>query len=177
MSTPEETATKLVSQISYPLPEDWVNDPEYAAAIREIWPSVVAANMKLISDAIRDDRDHAQAWPCDGEGDESGNFRCRKELRIAGLEHEIAALQSKLALAVRFQLSTGRNAVFVEDRGEMAWCVCDGSLCLNRDGEWEYEPLPSNRDDAFIARTRYSLDEAMTSAKAAILADELGVKS
>lgn len=35
------------------------------------------------------------------------------------------------------------------------------SYCLNRDGEWEYEPQPSSRDDAFIDRCRFrSLDEA-----------------
>lgn len=34
--------------------------------------------------------------------------------------------------------------------------------CLNREGEWEYEPLPSNRDDEFYARCRFaSLEDAV----------------
>lgn len=27
--------------------------------------------------------------------------------------------------------------------------------CLNKDGEWEYEPMPSNRDEKFIFRCRF----------------------
>lgn len=40
------------------------------------------------------------------------------------------------------------------------WIAADS--CLNRDGEWEYEPQPSSRDDEFYARCRFaSLDEAV----------------
>ena len=28
-------------------------------------------------------------------------------------------------------------------------------FCLSKLGEWEYEPMPSSRDDAFLARCRY----------------------
>lgn len=33
--------------------------------------------------------------------------------------------------------------------------------CLNNKGGWEYEPMPSSRKDNFLARTRFSLDEAI----------------
>ena len=36
---------------------------------------------------------------------------------------------------------------------------------LNTDGEWEYEPLPSSRDDDFLARTRFA---SLTDAGAAV---------
>jgi hypothetical protein len=39
--------------------------------------------------------------------------------------------------------------------GRDLWKVMKGSECLNKDGEWEYEPMPSSRDDAFIARCRF----------------------
>jgi len=29
------------------------------------------------------------------------------------------------------------------------------SNCLNKEGEWEYEPMPSSRDDDFLARCRW----------------------
>ena len=29
-------------------------------------------------------------------------------------------------------------------------------LTLNKDGEWEYEPSPSNRDDDFLSRCRFN---------------------
>jgi hypothetical protein len=42
------------------------------------------------------------------------------------------------------------------------WAVRQLSHCLNRDGEWEYQPQPSSRDDAFYARCRFdSLEQAL----------------
>lgn len=41
------------------------------------------------------------------------------------------------------------------------YAVRDGrSGCLNKKGEWEYEPMPSSRDDAFYARCRFPSFEA-----------------
>lgn len=43
------------------------------------------------------------------------------------------------------------------------WAIYRNSLVLNRDGELEYEPLPSSRDDEFYARCRFDTPaEAMT---------------
>jgi hypothetical protein len=42
------------------------------------------------------------------------------------------------------------------------WVALWRGDCLNRDLTWEYEPLPSNRSDEFLARTRFSLSEALT---------------
>lgn len=41
------------------------------------------------------------------------------------------------------------------------WAIVDMGYCLNTDGEWEPEPRPSNRDEAFIERTRFPLFVAM----------------
>lgn len=35
------------------------------------------------------------------------------------------------------------------------FAVRNGSMCLNKKGEWEYEPMPSSRDDAFYDRCRF----------------------
>lgn len=43
----------------------------------------------------------------------------------------------------------------VEWRGGDAWVIVDSSYVLNREGEWEYEPLPSSRTEQFITRTRW----------------------
>jgi hypothetical protein len=41
--------------------------------------------------------------------------------------------------------------------GSRLWAVRDASgSVLNKLGEWEYEPLPSSRDDEFLARCRYA---------------------
>lgn len=47
----------------------------------------------------------------------------------------------------------------IERRGEDAWAVVDGGLVLNQTGEWEYEPSPSNRDEAFLKRARFRTAE------------------
>ena len=64
------------------------------------------------------------------------------------------------------------QAVYVEWRGRrygkgpVLWAVTRLNSCLNKSGEWEYEPQPSSRDDAFIARCRWtSLDEALAAAR------------
>ena len=40
-------------------------------------------------------------------------------------------------------------------RAEAAWAIVGDSYVLNRDGEWEYEPFPSSRDEDFFARCRW----------------------
>lgn len=80
---------------------------------------------------------------------------------------EILRLQKMLNKAIVFKLSDGRLRITVESRGDDRWVVCDGGCCLNRDGEFEYEPLNSNRGEEFIARTRFSFEEAWELAEAA----------
>jgi len=42
------------------------------------------------------------------------------------------------------------------------WAVLRGPLALNNEGEWEFEPMPSNRDDEYYKRCRYdTLDDAI----------------
>lgn len=78
-----------------------------------------------------------------------------------------------LAIAIRFVISDDRlNPVMVERRSRLSdvpsWAVTRGGSCLAKDGQWEIEPLPSSRDDAFRQRCRWSdLGEAITAAKAA----------
>jgi hypothetical protein len=35
------------------------------------------------------------------------------------------------------------------------WAICRGSMCFNKQGEWEHEPMPSSRTMPFFARTRF----------------------
>jgi hypothetical protein len=79
--------------------------------------------------------------------------------QIDELGNEIVKLESMLNRAVRFQVA---KDVFVEKRGEDAWCVnVFGGTVLDRDLQRHYEPSPSSRTDEFIAATRFSLKEAM----------------
>lgn len=40
--------------------------------------------------------------------------------------------------------------------GTSRWVIKERSLVLNRDGDWEYEPIPSSRDEEYKARTGWS---------------------
>lgn len=46
-------------------------------------------------------------------------------------------------------------AITVQYRGDGAWAVCHGGFCLGIDGEWDYEPSPSSRDDDWLATHRF----------------------
>jgi hypothetical protein len=66
--------------------------------------------------------------------------------------------------------------ITVEDGGsEYGWAVRKSARrCLNRDGEWEHEHIPSERSDEWLAEHRFPEAEAIERAKAAV--DEIRVK-
>lgn len=42
------------------------------------------------------------------------------------------------------------------EKGNRTFAVrTPGGECLNKNGEWEHEPLPSNRDEQFLERCRF----------------------
>jgi len=42
-----------------------------------------------------------------------------------------------------------------QENGIDKWAIRETGCCLAKDGEWEIEPMPSNRDDAFLERCRW----------------------
>lgn len=72
-----------------------------------------------------------------------------------------------LNCAMSFQLVKHRNdskhepEILLQKRSEEKWAiVVDGVEVLNSNGDLEYEPMPSNREDDFLKRTRFSLEKA-----------------
>lgn len=65
------------------------------------------------------------------------------------------------------------GAVKIEEVGQIEgpslWAVRQNGNCLNKQGEWEWEPMPSGRDDEFLARCRFA---SASEARAAITAKE-----
>jgi len=57
--------------------------------------------------------------------------------------------------------------VTVEWRGRDLWAVMRHGSALGSDGEWDYEPSPSNREDDWLATHRFDLDTALKLAKQA----------
>jgi hypothetical protein len=73
---------------------------------------------------------------------------------------------------IRYQVGEpgiGESYIYIEYRGTQdndpipgwkpeeteRWAIVRNSMCFNRQGEWEYEPLPSSRTAPFFARTRF----------------------
>ncbi|OPC83038.1 hypothetical protein B4N89_20715 [Embleya scabrispora] len=55
----------------------------------------------------------------------------------------------------------------VEYRGRDLWAVTRHSRCLGRDGTWDYEMRPSEREDDWLREHRFDLDTALELARAA----------
>jgi hypothetical protein len=73
------------------------------------------------------------------------------------------------------------NSVAFEERSwgsfGVTWAIISGSSCLNKDGQWEYEPMPSSRDDEFFSRCRFtSVDEAVKTLLASPEFDKITMK-
>lgn len=87
--------------------------------------------------------------------------------RLMANTDRIAKLEARLASASRFTLfHMGTRCVSADWApqmdGSVKWAVRDAGWCLGKGLEWEYEPMPSSRDDDFLARCRFdTLDEAM----------------
>ena len=94
---------------------------------------------------------------------------------MSGYDHARENLQDKLAiaekrLAAASEFSFGERITIMRRKqrdGTSKWSVNDDSngSVLNADGEWEYEPSPSNRSDEFIAATRFTFEEAWAKAE------------
>lgn len=59
-------------------------------------------------------------------------------------------------------------SVNVEASGHGRWAVRNMSRCLNKSGEWEYEPQPSSRTSEWLDTVRWdNVDDAIAAAKEA----------
>jgi hypothetical protein len=51
--------------------------------------------------------------------------------------------------------------------GQIRWAVCWLGRCLDDQGEWDHEPIPSYREDGWLDSHRFDLDTALRLAKEA----------
>lgn len=71
---------------------------------------------------------------------------------------------ARVASYVLGEGADGFNRVTLEEalqrNGSILWAVRkQGGSCLNKQGEWEFEPMPSSRDAAFFHRCRWESPE------------------
>jgi hypothetical protein len=68
---------------------------------------------------------------------------------------------------------THRWCLTVADAGD-GWAIRKASMCLNRRGEWELEPVANARDAAFLGRCRFERHTALARARQVV--DRLTVR-
>lgn len=88
-----------------------------------------------------------------------------RDLRTGAQEiRDLLALVRKARYYEIGRSKTEGMDIWVCWRGGENWAVTSGpsgGSCYTREKEWEYEPLPSSRDEKYLARARYTLEEAM----------------
>lgn len=104
------------------------------------------------------------ARPWNAEAISSGNL---KRLSDEALIEELQRLVKNHDVLQPVRYRFRNENIFIEradrrlaDRWHVMWKVLSGGWVLNSSGEWEYEPMPSSRDDEFLTRTRFSISEA-----------------
>ncbi|MDG4791988.1 hypothetical protein O7626_39940 [Micromonospora sp. WMMD1102] len=65
-------------------------------------------------------------------------------------------------------LDAAAFTITVAYRGHGLWAVLRRRWCLGADGEWEFEPIPSERTAAWLAAHRFDLDTALRLAAAEV---------
>jgi len=82
----------------------------------------------------------------------------KAQARITELESIVA---DRLSKATKFCVFSKNDMhIYVELRSNGLWAVTHLGECLTADGDWLYEPLSSNRTEDFLARTRFSFNDA-----------------
>lgn len=77
----------------------------------------------------------------------------------------------------RYGVTEIRIVERIQRDGSALFAVTQRGWTANKDGEWEYEPIPSSRDDAYLARCRWDDWEMAALMADRMLADELAERS
>ena len=68
---------------------------------------------------------------------------------------------------ITFAITVAWRGSMFADRLDQCWAVVRAGKCLNRRGEWDYEPSPSSRTDRWIKGHRFTLEKALELARKA----------
>lgn len=85
----------------------------------------------------------------------------------------MSAIPEPVAIATRYEVSClpedhderSYMSVSVEYRGHGKWAASRMKRCYDIDGNPDWEPTPSSREDEWLARFRFDLDTALAVAK------------
>ena len=109
--------------------------------------------------------------PTNTEGDDNridnAEFVAAAHNALPALIAELRELRELVGLATEFEpIEDVKISLRSAVDGRRRWAVVIHNSVLAKDGELEYEPLPSSRTEEFIKRTRYdSIQEALAAAR------------
>lgn len=93
-----------------------------------------------------------------------------QRIRFRHTRQPIRAVEWRVGPADDFQRGISEIRIVTRGQrdGSTLYAVTQRGWTANKDGEWEYEPIPSSRDDAYLQRCRWD-DWEM----AALMADRM----
>ena len=77
------------------------------------------------------------------------------------------ATQYAVTLLPETDINSPFYEITVDYRGHGLWAITRHRECMNHDGGWDWEPIPSEREDDWLAAHRFDLDTALRLAKEA----------
>jgi hypothetical protein len=84
-----------------------------------------------------------------------GSFASGQAAKLLIAEHTTPEFEPVSWKPVKSANREIRVDVALQLKGPAKFAIRSTGSCLCKDGEWEYEPSPSSRDDEFLARARY----------------------
>lgn len=111
-------------------------------------------------------RDEFEAWKRTQVDQDAWSAVLWATARAAKKEREDGAVVAAYALPAP---ARAHDEIRIERARQMSgpdlWAVRYRGDVLNKQGEWEWEPMPSGRDEDFLARARFATsDEAIAAA-------------
>lgn len=73
----------------------------------------------------------------------------------------------EIAVLPESDINYRHYAIQVEYRGDQRWAVLHFGSCLGADGEWDYEPSSTSREDDWLDTHRFPLERALQLAEQA----------
>lgn len=88
--------------------------------------------------------------------------------RSVTLAVTVRVTQHSVSVLPESSINHGSFEVTVDYRGGGRWAVKNRGFCLSATGEWDYESIPSEREDEWLADHRFHEETALRLAREAV---------
>lgn len=102
----------LAERLMYPLPDGWRDDPEQVAALKEIWPKIIAKNKELIDveiTSLRAQLDEARRKAIDDAAQVADEYALKVRSLMRGVPSVEEGTAQSIAKLIRALLSESKT--------------------------------------------------------------------